>query len=66
VTTDKSSTAAAIRSFEVGFSEADLTDLRRRIGATRWPERETVIDDSQGVRLAVMQELAQYWSTHYD
>jgi hypothetical protein len=48
-----------IRPFQVGFPEAELTDLRRRVNATRWPERETVTDDSQGVRLAMMQELAR-------
>ena len=52
-----------IRAFEVGFDESELTDLRRRIDATRWPERETVDDDSQGVPLATMQELARYWAT---
>jgi pimeloyl-ACP methyl ester carboxylesterase len=56
----------AVRPFRVGFPETDLTDLRRRINATRWPERETVTDDSQGVRLATMQELARYWATDYD
>jgi len=55
-----------IRPFEVGFPEAELTDLRRRANATRWPERETVTDDSQGVRLALMQDLARYWGTSYD
>ena len=50
----------------VGFPQSDLADLRRRIEATRWPERETVTDDSQGVRLALMQELARYWATAYD
>ena len=55
-----------IRPFEVRFSEAELTELRRRVNATRWPERETVTDDSQGVRLAMMQELARYWATDYD
>jgi hypothetical protein len=50
-----------IRPFQVGFPEAELTELRRRVNATRWPERETVTDDSQGVRLAMMQELAHYW-----
>jgi hypothetical protein len=50
-----------IRPFRVGFPEAELTELRRRIDATRWPERETVSDDSQGVPLATMQELARYW-----
>jgi pimeloyl-ACP methyl ester carboxylesterase len=57
---------AAIREFEVGFDESELTDLRRRIEATRWPERETVDDDSQGVPLATMQELARYWASEYD
>jgi pimeloyl-ACP methyl ester carboxylesterase len=65
VTTEMTGTTA-IRPFEVGFSEAQLTDLRRRINATRWPERETVPDDSQGVPLAMMQELADYWATGYD
>jgi pimeloyl-ACP methyl ester carboxylesterase len=55
-----------IRPFQVGFPEAELTELRRRVNATRWPERETVTDDSQGVRLALMQELARYWGTDYD
>ena len=56
----------ATRPFEVGFPESDLTDLRRRIDATRWPERETVTDDSQGVPLELMQQLARYWATDYD
>jgi pimeloyl-ACP methyl ester carboxylesterase len=55
-----------IRPFRVDFPEAKLTDLRRRISATNWPERETVTDESQGVRLATMQELARYWATGYD
>jgi pimeloyl-ACP methyl ester carboxylesterase len=55
-----------IHPFQVGFPEAEVADLRRRVNATRWPERETVTDDSQGVRLAVMQELARYWGTGYD
>src|SRR3954464_11716544 len=58
--------ATAIHELQVGFSDADLDDLRRRIEATRWPERETVDDDSQGVPLAVMQDLARYWATDYD
>src|ERR1041384_7720672 len=58
--------ATAIRELRVGFSDADLDDLRRRIEATRWPERETVDDDSQGVRLALMQALARYWASEYD
>ena len=56
----------AIRPFRVGFPETELTDLRRRVNATRWPDRETVSDDSQGVRLAMMQDLARYWTTGYD
>jgi pimeloyl-ACP methyl ester carboxylesterase len=56
----------AIRPFQVSFPPSDLAELRRRIEATRWPERETVSDDSQGVRLELMQELARYWATTYD
>src|SRR5436309_661169 len=56
----------AIRPFRVNFSEAELADLRKRINATKWPERETVTDDTQGVRLAVVQALARYWATDYD
>ena len=56
----------AIRPFRVGFPEAELTELRRPVNATRWPERETVTDDSQGVRLAMMQDLAAYWGTDHD
>src|SRR5262245_14633948 len=56
----------AVRAFHVDFPEAELTELRRRINATRWPERETVTDDSQGARLALMQDLASYWGTGYD
>jgi pimeloyl-ACP methyl ester carboxylesterase len=55
-----------VRPFTISFPESDLTDLRRRINATRWPETETVTDDSQGVRLALMQELAAYWGSGYD
>ena len=56
----------AIRPFHVNVPEAELTELRRRINATRWPERETVTDASQGVQLATMQKLARYWATDYD
>src|SRR5258705_7004946 len=58
--------AAAVREFEIGFDESEIAEMRRRISATRWPERETVTDDSQGVPLATMQELARYWATDYD
>jgi pimeloyl-ACP methyl ester carboxylesterase len=57
---------AGIRPFHVQFPETELTDLRRRIKATRWPERETVTDASQGVQLATMQALARYWATEHD
>jgi pimeloyl-ACP methyl ester carboxylesterase len=58
--------SAAVREFEIGFDESEIAEMRRRISATRWPERETVDDDSQGVPLATMKELARYWSTDYD
>ena len=58
--------SAAIRPFQVNVPEAELTDLRRRIDATRLPEKETVADFSQGVPLATMQKLARYWATDYD
>ena len=61
-----SSDNTTVRAFQVGFPEAELSELRRRVNATRWPERETVTDDSQGVPLATMQELARYWGTDYD
>jgi hypothetical protein len=51
----------AIRPFHVNIPEADLTELRRRINATNWPEREMVTDATQGVQLATMQALARYW-----
>jgi pimeloyl-ACP methyl ester carboxylesterase len=56
----------AIRPFIFHASDEDLTDLRRRIAATRWPGRETVADTTQGVQLATMQKLAQYWATDYN
>jgi pimeloyl-ACP methyl ester carboxylesterase len=56
----------SIRPFEFHASSEALEDLRRRISTTRWPERETVADDSQGVQLATMQKLAHYWETDYD
>src|SRR6476469_1082703 len=55
-----------IRPFHVSYPDTELADLRRRIKATRWPERETVADDSQGVQLATAQKLATYWATKYD
>src|SRR5579884_3804269 len=56
----------AIRPFHVNFPEAEHTELRRRIEATRWPDRETVTDQTQGVQLATTQALARYWATEYD
>jgi pimeloyl-ACP methyl ester carboxylesterase len=56
----------AIRPFRINIPEAALVDLRRRIVATRWPDEETVADQSQGVQLATMQEVARYWATDYD
>jgi pimeloyl-ACP methyl ester carboxylesterase len=58
--------ADAIRPFRIEIPEDALVDLRRRIAGTRWPERETVADQSQGVQLATLQELAGYWATDYD
>src|SRR5947209_14208533 len=59
-------TATAVRPFRFNVPEAELTELRRLINATKWPERETVADASQGVQLATMQQLARYWGTEYD
>ena len=56
----------AVRPFRINVPEDALIDLRRRLAATRWPDRETVTDDSQGVQLATMRELARYWATDYD
>jgi pimeloyl-ACP methyl ester carboxylesterase len=57
---------SAIRPFHINVPEADLVELRRRVKAPRWPDRETVTDPSQGVQLATIQKLAKYWSTDYD
>lgn len=57
---------AAIRPFEFRASDADLADLRRRIESTRWPDRETVDDSTQGTQLATIQKLARHWATQYD
>ena len=62
----KQPTRTTIRPFQVNVPEAELTELRRRINSTRWPDRETVTDESQGVPLATIQELARYWATDYD
>src|SRR5215813_8949627 len=57
---------SSVRPFRVAVPEAQLVELRRRIKATRWPERETVADASQGVQLATTQALARHWATDYD
>ena len=56
----------SIRPFRVSFPNDDLMDLRKRVKATRWPDKETVSDETQGVRLATMQKLAQYWANEHD
>src|SRR3979490_246007 len=62
----KTEGAEAIRPFRVHFSDEALADLKRRIAATRWPEKEIVDDQSQGVQLATVQKLASYWAKDYD
>lgn len=57
---------SSIRPFRVSFPESELTELRKRIIATKWPDKELVPDQSQGVQLATMKELARYWATDYD
>jgi pimeloyl-ACP methyl ester carboxylesterase len=59
-------TGRAIRPFHVDIPDDALTDMRRRVAATKWPERETVPDSSQGVQLDTVRELARYWATDYD
>jgi len=56
----------AVRPFSVHFSNEALADLRQRVAATRWPSQELVADDTQGVRLATMRKLADYWAKQYD
>ncbi|MBD2021158.1 epoxide hydrolase [Leptolyngbya sp. FACHB-36] len=62
----QSTDSSAIRPFRINMSEEALVNLRRRIAATQWPEKETVTDLSQGLPLATMQKLARYWATDYD
>src|SRR5206468_10098588 len=57
---------AAVHPFHINIPEEDIVDLRRRIAATRWPDKETVADESQGVQIARLQELVRYWGAHYD
>jgi pimeloyl-ACP methyl ester carboxylesterase len=63
---EQTTDTTAVRPFLVEVPDAELAELRRRIAATKWPERETVTDASQGVQLATMQALARYWATEYD
>ncbi|HMG09273.1 MAG TPA: epoxide hydrolase N-terminal domain-containing protein, partial [Mucilaginibacter sp.] len=65
-TLEEVGSAELIRPFQFTFPQADLDDLYRRILATRWPEKETVNDQTQGVPLATMKALAHYWATEYD
>src|SRR5438552_85506 len=62
----ETTSSESIRPFKVHVSDAELADLRKRVLATRWPKRETVTDESQGVELATMQKLAHYWATEYN
>jgi pimeloyl-ACP methyl ester carboxylesterase len=64
--THETTSTSEVRPFHINVPEAELTELRRRINATKWPERETVTDASQGVQLATTQALARYWATDYD
>ena len=64
--TSRAADKATIRPFQVNVPEVELTELRRRINSTRWPDRETVTDESQGAPLATIQELAHHWATRYD
>ena len=66
VAAENASEANAIRPFSFHATDAKLADLRRRINATQWPERETVTDETQGVQFATIQKLARYWATDYD
>ena len=65
-TTEQSTGAPAIRTFQVDIPSEAVDDLRRRVAATNWPEKETVADQSQGVPLEMTRELARYWATDYD
>jgi pimeloyl-ACP methyl ester carboxylesterase len=66
VKTEAPADIAGVRSFTIDVPDADLVELRSRIAATRWPDKETTSDQSQGVPLATIQELARYWEREYD
>src|SRR5215813_6810001 len=63
---DASEGGNAIRPFRINVPEEALVDLRRRLAATRWPDREIVADQTQGVQLATLQQLVRYWQTQHD
>src|SRR5690606_25577769 len=65
-TTERPGEQPGVRPFQVSFPDAELVELRSRIKVTRWPEKETVADASQGVQLATMQKVVRYWATEYD
>ena len=65
-TTERSASVSAIRPFQIEIPEESLEELRRRVALTRWPDRETVSDRSQGAQLAKVRELVDYWATDYD
>jgi len=66
MTSKRAAGAAAIRPFQIEFPAESITDLRRRIEATRWPEMELVADPTQGVQFEAMRELVRYWDSEYD
>jgi hypothetical protein len=65
-TEGRTATAGTVRPFRIEIPDEAIVDLRRRIAATRWPSRELVADDSQGVQLATLQALTSYWATEHD
>jgi hypothetical protein len=65
VTTEKPADATAIRPFQADIPDEAIVDVRRRIAATRWPDKETVADQSQGAQLDKLQALVRYWGTGY-
>src|SRR5690349_21079234 len=66
MTTMPTRTEVEVRPFSVHFPEEALADMRQRVAATRWPSKELVADDSQGVQLATLQALTRYWATEHD
>src|SRR5690348_6678746 len=64
--TQAATTQSAVRPFQVTIPQEELDDMRRRLAATRWPDKETVADQSQGAQLAKLRDLVRYWGTDYD